>query len=149
MSYVSYCHGEDQSGIFVLMEKEFNFYGATQGRGWMAVSGVLDTSPLGGGTHCSGSPRRLSAALSLANDTYFSPEHRRLFVAIVLPSLRRAAKHKGFRDTEEEKNEIKREITCSFQRRLHRGIAEALRPCNAQFSGGMKKVYVKGEECVL
>lgn len=52
MSYVSYCHGEDQSGIFVLMGKEFNFYGATQGRGWMAVSekssGVLDTSLLGG-----------------------------------------------------------------------------------------------------
>lgn len=101
MSYVSYCHGEDQSGIFVLMEKEFNFYGATRGRGWMDGSQRKEQrrfghEPARGGRHCSGSPRRLSEALSLANDTYFSPEHRRLFVAIVLPSLRRAAKHNGF-----------------------------------------------------
>lgn len=33
MSYVSSSQEEDQSGIFVLMEKEFNFHGATQGRG--------------------------------------------------------------------------------------------------------------------
>lgn len=94
----------------------------------MDGSGVLDTSLLGGAPHCSRSPRRSSAALSLANDTHFSPQHRRLFAAIVLPSLRRAAKHNGFQATEEEKNEIKREITCSFQRRLHRGIQRLCAP---------------------
>lgn len=33
--------------------------------------------PVGGVPHYSGSPRRLSPSLSLANDTYFSPAHKK------------------------------------------------------------------------
>lgn len=133
---------------------EFNFYGATQGWRWMAVSkessGVLDTSLLGGALF--GLPSAfIRGFVSRQRYVLFTTAQKIIclhsFHSCHLCVARQSTMglntlgNKSMDTKRRRKKNLKRDITC---------MAEALGPCIViWWFEGMKKVYVTGEEYVF
>lgn len=160
------CQWGDRSAIFIFFfkgeERELNFPEPHRARdGWQSAKRAAEFWTRA----CSGAPI-VWGPLGVYPRLCLSPTirtfHRctkRLFVTIVSPSLRRAVKYNGFKrgrrgggnkgiwlDTEKEKKELKREITCSFhQPWLHWSMAEA----ESDFQEVWKRFMLQGKNTFL